>query len=25
VQLDPVSRLFRGCSEDEEVRERLFS
>jgi magnesium transporter len=25
VQLDPVSRLFRRCSEDEELRERLFS
>ena len=25
VQLDPVSRLFRRCSEDEELREQLFT
>ena len=25
VQLDPVSRLFRRCSEDDELREQLFS
>jgi magnesium transporter len=25
VQLDPVSRLFRRCSEDDELREQLFT
>jgi magnesium transporter len=25
VRLDPVSRLFRRCSEDEELREQLFT